>query len=177
MIDNILTGEQAKYAALVDKYKSYAFTIAFKIVGNREEAEEVAQDAFVKAYQYLKNFNRQAKFSTWLYRIVFNTAISYKRKHRAMTEEIENVEFENSDTSEAILERNDKEVFISRAMEKLNETDQIALRLFYLNELNLDEVATMMNQNVNTIKVRIHRARLRLAEELKRLLPNEALSL
>ena len=177
LIDRILAGEERCYADLVDRYKSYAFTIAMKIVNNRGEAEEVAQDAFIKAFNYLKNFNRQARFSTWLYRIVFNTAISYKRKNRIVTESIENKHVENPERADSGIERNDKQVFIGHALRKLNEADQLAIQLFYIREFSLEEVADMMGQNVNTIKVRIHRARQRLADELKLLLKKEALTL
>jgi RNA polymerase sigma factor (sigma-70 family) len=77
LIDQILAGKEEPYGRLVDQYKSYAFTIALKILNNRPDAEEAAQDAFIKAFHYLKSFNRKARFSTWLYRIVFNTAVSY----------------------------------------------------------------------------------------------------
>ena len=70
-IERILAGEQHLYAEMVDKYKSYAYTIAQKILQNRPDAEEATQDAFIKAYHHLKGFNQQSKFSTWLYRIVF----------------------------------------------------------------------------------------------------------
>ena len=69
LLDRILAGEQQVYANLVNKHKSYAFTIAYKILQNRPEAEEAAQDAFIKAYHNLKGFNRESKFSTWLYRL------------------------------------------------------------------------------------------------------------
>jgi RNA polymerase sigma factor (sigma-70 family) len=91
LIDRILAGEQQLYAELVNRYKSYAFTIALKILEIRPEAEEAAQDAFIKAYHSLASFNREAKFSTWLYRIAFNTAISYKRKRKGSYQSIENV--------------------------------------------------------------------------------------
>lgn len=177
LIDRILGGEERCYAELVDQYKSYAYTIAYKIVNNRSEAEEVAQDAFIKAFNYLKNFNRQARFSTWLYRIVFNTAISYKRKNRIVTEDIENKHVEYSERADSAIERIDKQVFIDKALKKLNEADQLAIQLFYIKEFSLEEVADMMDQNINTIKVRIHRARQRLAEELKNILKKEALTL
>jgi RNA polymerase sigma factor (sigma-70 family) len=177
LIDRILAGERHLYAILVDQYKSYAFTIAMKILENRPESEEAAQDAFVKAFHYLKNFNKQAKFSTWLYRIVFNTAISYKRKAKPAFQNIENSIIEYSERADQKTEQDDKHVFIARAMEKLNEADRLAIQLFYIKEFNMDEVAEMMGQNINTIKVRIHRARLRLADELKGILKQEALTL
>lgn len=177
LIDRILAGEERCYAELVDQYKSYAYTIALKIVNDKAEAEEAAQDAFIKAFNYLKNFNRQARFSTWLYRIVFNTAISYKRKNKLITEGIENKHVENPERADAAMERDDKQVFVARALRKLNEADQLAIQLFYIKEFSLEEVADMMGQNANTVKVRIHRARQRLADELKMILKKEALTL
>ena len=177
LIDRILAGEEALYATLVNKYKSYAFTIALKIVGNRAEAEEVAQDGFIKAFNYLSKFNRDAKFSTWLYRIVFNTAISYKRKNRVQFDSIENSVVEYADRADHDLLKDDKRVFLARAMEQLSEADRTAVQLFYIKEFSLEETAEMMGQNINTLKVRVHRARQRLADELKKILKEEALTL
>ncbi|GHN03055.1 DNA-directed RNA polymerase sigma-70 factor [Cytophagales bacterium WSM2-2] len=177
LIDRILAGEEALYATLVNRYKSYAFTIALKIVGNRSEAEEVAQDGFIKAFNYLKKFNREAKFSTWLYRIVFNTAISSKRKNRQSLESIENNIVESSGRSDHDLEKDDKRVFISQAIEKLSDTDRLAVQLYYIKEYSLEETAEILGQNINTLKVRVHRARQRLADELKKILKEEALTL
>lgn len=177
LIDRILAGDRNLYATLVDKYKSYAYTLAMKVLENRSDAEEAAQDAFIKAFHYLKGFNKQAKFSTWLYRIVFNTAISYKRKRKPAFQSIENSIIEYSERADHKTEQDDKQVFILKAMDKLNETDRLAIQLFYIKEFSMEEVADMMGQNINTIKVRIHRARLRLADELKGLLKQEALTL
>jgi len=177
LIDRILAGDRNLYATLVDKYKSYAYTIAMKVLENRSDAEEAAQDAFVKAFHYLKGFNKQAKFSTWLYRIVFNTAISYKRKRKPAFQSIENSIVEYSERADQKTEQDDKQIFIVKAMDKLNEADRLAIQLFYIKEFSMEEVADMMGQNINTIKVRIHRARLRLADELKVILKQEALTL
>lgn len=177
LIDRILAGERELYSELVNKYKSYAYTIALKIVLNKPEAEEAAQDAFIKAFHYLKTFNKQAKFSTWLYRIVFNTAISYKRKNKQQFQDIENSVIEYEDRADTQVEKDDKQIFLSQAMQKLNETDRLSIQLYYIKELTLEEVAETMGQNLNTIKVRVHRARQRLADELKRILKQEALTL
>ena len=175
LIDQVLAGKQEAYARIVETYKSYGYTIAMKVLNNRPEAEEAAQDGFIKAYQHLKSFNRKARFSTWLYRIIFNTAISYKRKNKAV---LESIEFHDrgSDQQDP-LERGDKEVFIARALEQLNDADRLAIQLFYIREFSLEEVAEMTGQRVNTLKVRVHRARQRLADELTRMLKAEALSL
>jgi RNA polymerase sigma-70 factor (ECF subfamily) len=177
LIDRILAGEQALYAGLVDRYKNYAFTIALKIVQNRSEAEEIAQDAFIKAFHGLKNFNRDSKFSTWLYRIAFNTAVSYKRKHRQPLQSIEHTIIHLAHEGEGSLETKDKKKYIDLALSKLGEADRTALTLFYLEEFSLEEIAEITQTPANTIKVRIHRARQRLAEELKSILNQEALTL
>ncbi len=177
LIDQILAGDRNRYATLVDNYKSYAYTIAMRVLDNRSDAEEASQDAFIKAFHYLKGFNRQAKFSTWLYRIVFNTAISYKRKRKPDFQSIENSIIEYSESADHKTEQDDKQVFIIKAMDKLNEADRMAIQLFYIKEFTMEEVAAMMGQNINTVKVRIHRARLRLADELRGILKQEALTL
>jgi RNA polymerase sigma factor (sigma-70 family) len=177
LLDRILAGEKQAYARLVDEHKRFAFTIAFKVLDNRAEAQEAAQDAFIKAFQYLKNFNRQARFSTWLYRITFNTAISYKRKHKPVFQSVEQTVIPHTGLAEHELEQHDKLRFVHKAMQTLNEADRLALQLFYLNEFSLEEVAAITAQNANTVKVRVHRARQRLAEELKRILKEEAITL
>jgi RNA polymerase sigma factor (sigma-70 family) len=177
VIDRILGGERQLYAELVDRYKRYTYTIAYKILLNRSEAEEAAQDAFIKAFHNLAGFNRQSKFSTWLYRIAFNTAISYKRKNRHQFQSIETVVVEYSHDVEGNLEREDKSRYLGKALAKLSDSDRTALTLFYLQEFSLDEIAEIMGMQANTVKVRVHRARLRVAEELKNILQKEALTL
>jgi len=177
LIDRVLAGQTEAYARLVDSYKSYVFTIALKVLENRPEAEEAAQDAFIRAFHYLKKFNREARFSTWLYRITFNTAISAKRKNKMRLDSIENKIILHEGAAEDALERNDKHEFIAQAMEKLNEMDKLSIQLYYLQEFSLEEVAEMMGQPTNTIKVRVHRARIRLAEELTKILKSEVVNL
>lgn len=177
LIDRIIAGEREAYATLVDRYKGYALTLALKILGNRADAEEAAQDAFIKAFHHLNDFNKEAKFSTWLYRIVFNTSVSYKRRRRIRFDEIEKTSIGAHAEADTSLERHDKQKYLRHAMNNLAEQDKVALTLFYLDELSLEEIASVTGQPANTMKVRIHRARLRLAEELKTILKKEALTL
>jgi len=177
VIDRILAGDQAAYAELVNKHKSYAFTIALRILHTRPDAEEAAQDSFIKAYHNLRSFNRQAKFSTWFYRIVFNTAVSYKRRQRQHFQDIETTVIHYSQEAEGMLEKTDKKKYIAKALLALSEADRTALSLFYLEEFSMEEIAEITGMQTNTIKVRLHRARLRLAEELKTMLNHEAITL
>ena len=84
IIQRILSGDKSGYRELANRHKDYAFTVAYKIVGTREDAEEVAQDAFMQAFNALATFNQEAKFTTWFYRIVFNAALMFKRKKSIM---------------------------------------------------------------------------------------------
>ncbi|NJM26920.1 MAG: sigma-70 family RNA polymerase sigma factor [Bacteroidia bacterium] len=177
LIDRIIAGEREAYATLVDRYKGYAVTLALKILGDRADAEEAAQDAFVKAFHHLNDFNKQAKFSTWLYRIVFNTSVSYKRRRRIKFDDIEKTSLGLHTEADHSLEKHDRQKYLRQAMNILAESDRAALTLFYLDELSLDEIAVVTGQPPNTMKVRIHRARIRLAEALKTILKKEALTL
>lgn len=177
LINRVLAGEHQLYAELVNKYQSYAYTIALRIVENRPEAEEVAQDGFIKAFKNLETFNQEAKFSTWLYRIVFNTAISYKRKGKQHFQSIEHTIIEHKQEADGNLELADKRKFIKNALNNLNATDRLVITLFYLKELSLDEIAEITSMQANTVKVRLHRARQRLGDELQTILKKEALTL
>jgi RNA polymerase sigma-70 factor (ECF subfamily) len=177
LIDRILSGEQQLYAELVDRYQRYAFSITFRVLLHRAEAEEAAQDAFIKAFKHLADFNRTSRFSTWLYRIAFNTAISYKRKHRYQFQPIENSIIAVKQEADGNLEKSDQKKYLHQALLKLSDTDRTALTLFYWQELSLDEMAEIVNVPANTLKVRIHRARQRVADELEIILKKEALTL
>jgi len=177
LIDRVLSGDEKAYEVLIRKHQSYVYTIALRIIQNQGEAEEAAQDVFLKAYQGLKNFNRTAKFSTWIYRIAFNTAVSYKRKNPVSFEDIDRKSARLYASENNVLEANDKSKFVEMALGRMNEADRTALSLFYLQEMSLEEIAEVTGIAINTIKVRIHRARQRMGEELKMILQQEALTL
>lgn len=176
IIDRILDGDESQYKILIDKYKGYAFTLALNVLNNREDAEEVAQDSFIKAFKNLKKFNREAKFSTWFYRIVTNTAITHGRKKRIIGEDIDHA-YSVGTTSKSSLERDDQKKFVRKGMALLSDQDRLVISLFYLKELSLEEIAEVTEFKANLIKVKLHRARKRLADHLKVILKEEALNL
>ena len=90
LINRILKGETPAYRELVNRHKDYAFTLAYRILNSREDAEEAAQDAFVRAFNALPNFNRESKFTTWFYRIIINAALTIQQKKKIQTENIDN---------------------------------------------------------------------------------------
>ena len=163
LIERALRGEKSGYAGLVNRYKSFAFSIAIKIVKNREDAEEVIQDSFIKAFKSLLNFRNEAKFSTWFYRIVYTSALNYIRKGAINTVDIDDSHANQIAVNEldgaSILDRKIKQVFIAKAFSLLKPEDAVLLQLFYLNEMSLEEIAEIMGIEASTVKIRLHRAR------------------
>jgi RNA polymerase sigma factor (sigma-70 family) len=163
-IRRVLSGDVASFSYFIRMYKDMAYSIAFPITGNREDAEEVVQDAFLKAYQSLNSFREESRFSTWLYRIVVNLALNRvrrKRLDRPETELDRIPEQPGEDLAPAYLKlsKADQQKVIRQAMEQLNGDDRLMLTLYYLNELSLEEIAEITNLSRDVIKMRVHRAR------------------
>ena len=183
IIAKVKQGDMVAFNALIDEYKSMAFTLALKLMKNREDAEEVAQDAFVKAYTNINQFEGKSKFSTWLYTIVYNTALTRLRKKQLDIEDIEGRSIEDSsyfaetDQSWRKLQKDERSSYIKLALDQLAEEDQLVITLFYLNENSLVEICEITSWELSKVKVRLHRARKRLLVELEKLLDTEVRSL
>jgi RNA polymerase sigma-70 factor (ECF subfamily) len=179
LLDRVVAGDQAACKSVLEQYRTYVYSIALKITKCTEDAEEVTQDTFIKAFKSLKNFNRQAKFSTWLYRIAFNTSLSCLRKKRlASVSYSEMPEYQhpgtNKETSSRLVLDQERSEFVQRALELLKPEEQYLISLYYLREMSMEEVADISGYTVNNVKVKIHRARKRMHTYLQKLLPNEA---
>jgi RNA polymerase sigma-70 factor (ECF subfamily) len=175
LIKRIATGDAAACRALVERHKSYAFTIAYRVLRHRENAEEAAQDAFVQAFKNLSSFNQEAKFTTWFYRIVFNAALMMKRRQKEPADDVDtarHVAADNRASDET--KQNEQRFYITKALAKLSPEDATVLTLFYLKEQSLDEIAEVTGMSLANAKVRLHRARQRLANEMSGLLRTEA---
>jgi len=172
IIQQVLNGQKNAYAILVDRYKNYVFTLVLRYVNNRETAEELSQDVFVKAFRSLIDFKGNSKFSTWLYAIVNTTCLSYLRKkqeHVAFFEEAELIRLsENNGTDHHLsIAAKQNHQLIYRALERLPPADAQLLQLFYLAEQRIEEMALITGISANTIKVKLHRARNRLKDVLE----------
>ncbi len=177
-IEKILNGDANQYSFLVNKYKNMAFTLAFRISGNREDAEEIAQDSFVKAYQALNRFKTDAKYSTWLYRIVYNTSISYLRKRKGVTVEFdENIgnfsSHEDTINSLNDLNRKTQNKYIKLAIDRLLPEEAFIITLFYYNDCSVREISEITGLAGSNIKVKLHRSRKKLYGCLYHLLNEE----
>jgi RNA polymerase sigma factor (sigma-70 family) len=181
-IKKVLDGETNAYAFLVNKYKSMAFSLALRMLKNREDAEEVAQDAFVKAYQSLSQFRGGARFSTWLYRIVYTTAISKMRRSSKEVYSIEDAgveEKESGEISDAYyqLKESERKKFLDIVLEKLDADENFLVTLYYYEEKELDEIARITGLTKGNVKVRIFRARQKMMVMLKKYLKEELIEL
>ena len=177
-LEQISSGNSNAYAMLINKHKSMAFNVALRITRNREDAEEVIQDAFLKVYYSLKEFEGKSKFSTWLYRIVYNQAISKIRKKNIAQNDLDDEIINNFTVGEISRDLNylaseDQSRYINMALAKLPEEDSAIVTLFYLNESSVEEVSEITGLSESNVKVKLHRSRKKLYEELKQLLKTE----
>jgi RNA polymerase sigma-70 factor (ECF subfamily) len=179
IISRILSGDSNAYGELVKKYQNYVFTLAFRFTHNREDAEEVAQDIFIKAFKSLADFKGNSKFSTWLYTIVYTTSITFLRKKRLETTSIDDentfLQLENQDGgfNANAVEQKSKMAMLNQAIKMLSPDDAQLITLFYKGEQTLEEIATILGVEANTVKVRLHRARTRLKEKMEKHLRQE----
>lgn len=177
-LEKVLLGDTNAFTYFIDKYKNMAFTIAIKIVKNSEDAEEIAQDSFLKAYQKIDSFKGNSKFSTWLYTIVYRNAISKIRKKKIETTDIDDYIIDNHTTDiefpqiEA-LKKGEQKKYVNEAINNLPETDAFLITLYYLNDSSVEEIEEITGFSKSNIKVKLFRARKKLYKELSLLLKDE----
>ena len=173
LISKVLRGDQQAYAGLVNRYQNYVFTLALRFTKNREDAEEVSQDIFIKAYRALADFRGASKFSTWLYTIVNTTCITFLRKKRLEVHSLDNEKvFEVADNQDSgmranLVEQKSRMAMVNNAIKMLGTDDAQVITLFYKGEQTLEEIARILGVEANTVKVRLHRARARLKEKME----------
>ncbi len=160
----VLEGDASRFSYFIEKYKGMAYSIAYRILGRREDAEETVQDAFLKAFRSLDKFRGSSKFSTWFYRIVVNSSLSRVRTPETVTESLdenETSEFIVDDVGSAYrrLEAVEKKELVDRALGKLNVEDRLLLTLYYLNENSIEEISEITGMNRENLKMKLHRAR------------------
>ncbi|MBD0279397.1 MAG: sigma-70 family RNA polymerase sigma factor [Bacteroidota bacterium] len=174
IISQVVRGDQNAYATLVERYQNYVFTIVLRYVKNREDAEEVAQDVFIKAYRSLADFKGTAKFSTWLYTVTTTTCITFLRKNKLEVHSLDNEKVfaaaDNIDSGARAnqIEQKSRVNMVNEAIRLLNPEDAQIITLFYKGEQTLEEIARILGKEPNTVKVQLHRARGRLKEKMQK---------
>lgn len=173
IISSVLQGNKNAYAELVTRYQNYVFTLTLRLIKSREDAEEVAQDVFVKAYRSLADFRGDSKFSTWLYTIVNTTSITFLRKKKLAIQSLDDERtFEVADNRDSgfradLVEKKSRVTMVTNAISLLSPDDAEVITLFYKAEQSLEEISMILGIETNTVKVRLHRARTRLKEKME----------
>jgi RNA polymerase sigma-70 factor (ECF subfamily) len=158
------------------------YTLTLRIVKNREEAEEVAQDVFVKAYKNLANFKGDSKFSTWIYKITYYASLDVikRNKRQIKLDSIDTLydgDLENVQDAVKYLHEEERKKVINDALLKLNEDERIILTLFYFEELSIKEISKIVNLSDDNIKVKLFRSRKKLASILKHVIEPKTIDL
>lgn len=177
-IRKVLDGDTAAFSYLVDRYQDMVYGLALKMLRNGQDAEELAQDSFVKAYRSLSSYKQKSKFSTWLYSITYNGCISWMRKRKLeihsldeqqLSEQDEELLFNRiNELDKALLER-----LLDEAIARLPELDQVLITLYYYEEQKVEEIARITGLTESNVKVKTHRARKKMYELLHHTLQEE----
>ena len=166
IIKEILHGNTTLYEYFLDRYGQQVFVLVDRIVSCQEDAEELTQDVFLKAFQQLSSFKAESSFSTWIYRIATNIAVSAVRKKRNDVLRLDDSVFANlSDTQvDAELEDESEEQMerLQQAMNQLEADERALITLYYLEEKPLAEVAFILGMTEGNAKVKLHRIRKKL---------------
>lgn len=173
LVERILAGQEEAITILIQRYQDFAFNLTYKIVRNTQDAEESVQDSFVKAIRAIRAFKQQSSFKTWLYRIVYNTALNYAQRGNKQ----QNIDLDKLEEKHFSSE-NDNPGFkydqlfqtrlIRSAFDRLSPENRIIMSLYYLEQASIEEISDITMMNINLIKVRLHRSR----EQIKALLKN-----
>jgi RNA polymerase sigma factor (sigma-70 family) len=163
IIESVLKGNQSDFALLVDRYKNRAFSLLKRMLKNEMDAEEVLQDCFIKSFNALSSFKKEAKFSTWFYRIVYNTAVTRISGKRRKTEtEMTSIEDHFDLTSSYDFRQTEKinlQQFITEIIKKLPLNYATVLNMFYMDEMSCEEISEVMGISVSNVKVLLYRSR------------------
>jgi RNA polymerase sigma-70 factor (ECF subfamily) len=171
-IKRVLNGDGRAFSCLVDRHKAMVFTISLCITEQREDAEEVAQDVFLKMYQALHTFKGNSKFSTWLYSIAYNMAISHVRKSRPDYVPLSDVEFKMSDEKDEMsffeeeTDEHQRRIALSKALNNLKQDELLLINMYYTQQMSIEQISEITKLSESNVKVKLFRTRKKLADEM-----------
>lgn len=171
-ITKIIEGDSNAFAVLVDQYKDLVFSLSLKMLKNREEAEEAAQDTFVKVFKSLNNFKGDSKFSTWIYKVAYNTCLDQLKKNKRVQDTIliddfSEKQIENLENVLDAIDERDRNKMIQDCIHLLPSEEAFLLILFYFEEQSLEEISKIIDCTANNVKVKLYRSRKKIASILK----------
>ncbi len=175
LVARVCSGEREAFAQLVERYRARIFHTTLRMLKNREEAEEAAQDTFLRAYRGLPNFREEASFSTWVYKICYNVCLSYleRKKIRATVSEEELLDLPAAETPEKLFENREFEELVSHALAALPVVYRSVLVLYHTQHLSYQEIAEITGQPINSVKTHLFRGRALLRQHILSVQPQE----
>ena len=179
-IRKVLDGQTEEFRYFVKKYKDLAFSVAFSVVKNEFIAAEVVQESFLKAWENLKSYKGQSKFSTWLCRIIINESFKTARKENRTVSEngfVSGFDFQENPVIFEALKETEQRYYINECLNRLPANECLVLRLFYLAENSIKEICEMTGWSESNVKVHLHRGRRNMQEMLGKMLNTEVKSL
>ena len=169
IIESILNGNESDFTLIVERYKDRAFSLLNNMLKNRMDAEEALQDSFVKAFRSLKYFKNESKFSTWFYKIVYNTGLTVatdkKRNIQLQMNSIDEMYNLQYDDSKDYAKQDVKD-YIINMIDKLPIRNALVLILFYMDNFSLKEISSILDISLSNTKVLLHRSRNMLRKSL-----------
>lgn len=174
-VNKVLNGDTHSFSYLVDKYKDVVFSIAMKVLRNREDAEELAQESFIKAFKSLHTFKGNARFSTWLYRITYNNCISEIRKRKMKFVSADDVQLpdEPDEMNFDGIPAENRAKYVKAALEKLPQDEYMLILLYYFEDKSVEEIVVITRMTESNVKVKLFRARKKLYVFLNEMLKEE----
>ena len=172
LIDQTLNGDTRSFGVLVERYQNFVFTIVYRMVKVREEAEEVSQDSFIKAFESLSSYRGESKFSSWLYSIAYRKALDALRKNKKykaseIIDDITEGEIDTIDNALHFLEEKERKKTIQDCILKLSEDEAAIITLYYFEDQSVREIAGITKLSEDNIKVKLYRSRKKLFTLLK----------
>ncbi len=160
-VQQVLSGNTSAFGYFVETFQDMAITIAYRICGNMQDAEDVVQESYVKAFRNLHSFRADSKFSSWLYRIVYNTAVTHMRTKiwYSEAEQIENVSYISNTNTAIDVENGEQKAMVTAILDAMPSGDALLLTLFYLEDNAIKDIAKITGLNDSNVKVKLFRAR------------------
>ena len=180
-IERVLAGDKEAFGGLVDAHKDMVYTVCLRMLTSEADAEEAAQDVFVKVFRSIGSFQERAKFSTWLYRITYNHCISVIRKKVKMIDLVDELPEGEVDEREMngleSISAQERSRYLKMAIESLAETDAVVVTLFYYDEMSLEEIAEITGLSSSNIRIKLHRSRKKMYQVICNNLKSEVSSI
>ena len=163
-------GDTAAFGELYERYRQAVYLLAYRVVRNQADAEELMQDSFIRAYRYLARYNTQYSFYTWLRTIVINLGRDWLRKRKSQQRGLESFASEQQLTThlEDKIDRIADRQLLNQAISELSDQQRLSFILFEVEGLTLEEISVQLHCSVGTIKTHLHRARNQLRNKLRK---------